>query len=69
MNRKSDVHERMLVHLSAIYQEIAAIRKLAETEKDFVFDANWADVGTVAHVAAQLTEIRKFWDVTPDQDD
>lgn len=58
-----NANEATLQHLAEIKRLLAEINTAADkTTKDFTVDGgtNWAYAGSLAHVAAQLAEIRSF---------
>jgi len=66
--RKDTALDRMKLHIETIDRELGLLIQCLDQEQNDVLKANWANVGTVAEIARQLTETRKFWDNTTDQE-
>ena len=66
--RKDTALDRMKLHIETIDRELGLLIQYLDQEQNDVLKANWTDVGTVAEIARQLTETRKFWDNTTDQE-
>ena len=68
MNRTETALDRMKFHIETIGRELDSLQKYLDQEQNDVLNANWADVGTIAHIAAELMQIRKFWDNSIDEE-